>query len=98
MATQLLADPLADVRPLLFAVLVAEATNIGLSAMAQSSGIALHELERVYDWYMRGATRSPETLEKAGIGGKAPNFLTKESMWGAIPHRRSERLIAIALP
>jgi TnpA family transposase len=47
---------LAEVRPLLFAVLVAEATNIGLSAMAQSSGIALHELERIYDWYMREET------------------------------------------
>ncbi len=47
------AQAIAEVRPLLFAVLVAEATNIGLSAMAQSSGIALHELERVYDWYLR---------------------------------------------
>lgn len=45
-----------ELRPLLFAVLVAEATNIGLSAMAQSSGIALHELERVYDWYLREET------------------------------------------
>ncbi len=34
----------------------AEATHIGLSAMAQSSGIALHELERVYDWYLREKT------------------------------------------
>lgn len=42
---------IAELRPLLFAVLVAEATNLGLFAMAQSSGIALHELERVYDWY-----------------------------------------------
>jgi TnpA family transposase len=49
-------EALAELRPLLFAVLVAEATNIGLSAMAQSSGIALHELERVYDWYMREET------------------------------------------
>jgi len=47
---------LAELKPLLFAVLVAEATNIGLSAMAQSSGIALHELERVYDWYLREET------------------------------------------
>ncbi len=50
------AETIAEVRPLLFAVLVAEATNIGLSAMAQSSGIALHELERVYDWYLREET------------------------------------------
>jgi TnpA family transposase len=49
-------EALAELRPLLFAVLVAEATNIGLSAMAQSSGIALHELERVYDWYLREET------------------------------------------
>lgn len=52
----------------------------------------------VWDWEVRGATRSPETLEKAGIGGRTTSSLTKESMWGAIPLRRSERLIAIALP
>jgi len=49
-------EAIASLRPLLFAVLVAEATNIGLSAMAQSTGIALHELERVYDWYLREET------------------------------------------
>jgi len=49
-------EALHELQPLLFAVLVAEATNIGLSAMAQSSGIALHELERVYDWYLREET------------------------------------------
>jgi hypothetical protein len=43
-------------RPALFAVLVAEATNIGLATMANSSGIALHELEAVYDWYFREET------------------------------------------
>src|SRR6266852_1970838 len=43
-------------RPLLFAVLVAEATNLGLSTMAHSSGLPLHELERVYDWYFREET------------------------------------------
>jgi TnpA family transposase len=47
---------IAELRPLLFAVLVAEATNLGLSAMAQSSEIALHDLERVYDWYLREET------------------------------------------
>jgi hypothetical protein len=49
-------EALAEVCPLLFAVLVAEATKIGLSAMAQSSGFALHELESVYDWYLRKET------------------------------------------
>jgi Tn3 transposase DDE domain len=88
----------AAILPALLAVLVAEATNLGLATMANSSGIALHELESAYDWYFRGATRSPETLEKAGIGGRTTSSLTKESMWGAIPLRRSERLIAIALP
>lgn len=46
----------AATRPAVFAVLVAEATNIGLAAMANSSGIALHELESVYDWYFREET------------------------------------------
>jgi TnpA family transposase len=46
----------AATRPVVFAVLVAEATNIGLAAMANSSGIALHELEAVYDWYFREET------------------------------------------
>jgi len=46
----------AEVRPLLLAVLVAEATNLGLSAMAHASRIPLHELERVYDWYFREET------------------------------------------
>lgn len=56
------AESIAEVRPLLFAVLVAEATNIGLSAMAQSSGIALHELERVYDCYLREETGAWQRL------------------------------------
>ncbi|GAC1299955.1 MAG: Tn3 family transposase [Ktedonobacteraceae bacterium] len=43
-------------RPALFAVLVAEATNLGLSTMAHASGLPLHELERVYDWYFREET------------------------------------------
>src|SRR5207248_3837242 len=47
---------IAEVRPLLFAVLVAEATNLGLSAMAHACGIPLHELERIYDWYFREET------------------------------------------
>ena len=57
----------AATRPALFAVLVAEATNIGLATMANSSGIALHELEAVYDWYfreetLRGSHPSPDLL------------------------------------
>jgi TnpA family transposase len=46
----------AAIRPAVFAVLVAEATNIGLAMMANSSGIPLHELESVYDWYFREET------------------------------------------
>jgi len=65
--------------------------------MAEATDIPYHELTHVSDWYVRGATRSPETLEKAGIGGRTPRSLTKELMWGLIPHQRSERLIAIAL-
>jgi TnpA family transposase/adenosyl cobinamide kinase/adenosyl cobinamide phosphate guanylyltransferase len=42
--------------PALLAVLVAEATNLGLATMANSSGIPLHELEAVYDWYFREET------------------------------------------
>ncbi len=66
--------------------------------MAESTEIPYHEMTHASDWYLRGATRSPETLEKAGIGERTTSSLTKESMWGAIPLRRSERLIAIALP
>ena len=46
----------AAILPALLAVLVAEATNLGLATMANSSGIALHELEAVYDWYFREET------------------------------------------
>lgn len=42
--------------PVVLAVLVAEATNLGLATMANSSGIALHQLEAVYDWYFREET------------------------------------------
>jgi TnpA family transposase len=42
--------------PALLAVLVAEATNLGLETMANSSGMALHELEAAYDWYFREET------------------------------------------
>ena len=42
-----------ELRPLL---LVAEATNLGLSTMAHASGIPLHKLEQVYDWYFREET------------------------------------------
>lgn len=43
----------AAILPALLAVLVAEATNLGLATMANSSGMALHELESAYDWYFR---------------------------------------------
>jgi TnpA family transposase/adenosyl cobinamide kinase/adenosyl cobinamide phosphate guanylyltransferase len=46
----------AAILPALLAVLVAEATNLGLSTMANSSGIPLHELEAAYDWYFREET------------------------------------------
>jgi len=47
---------LAQVRPALFAVLIAEATNLGLATMARASGIAEAQLARVYDWYFREDT------------------------------------------
>src|SRR5216684_7820834 len=89
-------DPRVDVA--LFAALLAHGLNLPLSTMAEATDIPYHELTHVSDWYVRGATRSPETLEKAGIGERTTSSLTKESMRGAIPLRRSERLIAIALP
>jgi hypothetical protein len=46
----------AAILPTLLAVLVAEATNLGLATMANSSGMALHELESAYDWYFREET------------------------------------------
>ena len=46
----------AAILPALLAVLVAEATNLGLATLANSSGIALHELESAYDWYFREET------------------------------------------
>lgn len=48
----------ASILPALFAVLVAEATNLGLATMANSSGIPLHELEAVYEWYFRTLYRA----------------------------------------
>jgi TnpA family transposase len=50
------AESNAAILPALFAVLVAEATNLGLATMANSSGLALHELESTYDWYFREET------------------------------------------
>lgn len=46
----------AAILPALLAVLVAEATNLGLATMANSSGLPLHELEAAYDWYFREET------------------------------------------
>jgi TnpA family transposase len=51
---------LAEIRPALFAVLVAEATNLGLATMARGSGISESQLTRVHDWYFR-----EETLRQA---------------------------------
>ncbi len=51
---------LAAIRPALFAVLVAEATNLGLATVARSAGLAEGQLARVYDWYFR-----EETLRQA---------------------------------
>ncbi|HLW03484.1 MAG TPA: Tn3 family transposase [Ktedonobacterales bacterium] len=48
------------IRPALLAVLVAEATNIGLTAMSAASGIPHGQLVRVADWYLR-----EETLQQA---------------------------------
>lgn len=53
-------DQLSLLRPALFAVLVAEATNIGLTTMSAASGIPHGQLVRVYDWYIR-----EETLRQA---------------------------------
>lgn len=53
-------EKLSGLRPVLFAVLVAEATNIGFAAMAAASGIPYAQLARVYDWYVR-----EETLQDA---------------------------------
>jgi TnpA family transposase len=54
------AAQLAELRPPLLAVLVAEATNVSLTTMADASGIPYGQLVRVYDWYIR-----EETLRQA---------------------------------
>ncbi len=54
------AEQLAELRPPLLAVLVAEATNVSLTTMADASGIPYGQLVRVYDWYVR-----EETLRQA---------------------------------
>ncbi|MGH2688710.1 MAG: Tn3 family transposase [Actinomycetota bacterium] len=50
----------AATRPALFAVLVAEATNIGLATMSRAAGIPYGQLVRVHDWCFR-----EETLRQA---------------------------------
>jgi len=52
-------DRLSGMRPALFAVLVAEATNLGLSTMAHATGIPEGQLTRIYDWYFREETLRP---------------------------------------
>jgi len=54
------AEHLAAIRPALFAVLVAEATNLGFATMARAAGLPEAQLARVYDWYFR-----EETLRQA---------------------------------
>jgi hypothetical protein len=49
----------AAILPALLAAPVAEATNLGLATMANSSGMALHKLESAYDWYFREETLRP---------------------------------------
>lgn len=46
----------AATRPALFAVLVAEATNLGLETMARAAGIPYGQLVRVHDWCFRDET------------------------------------------
>jgi TnpA family transposase len=54
------AAQLAELRPPLLAVLVAEATNVSLTTMSDASAIPYGQLVRVYDWYIR-----EETLRQA---------------------------------
>ena len=49
-----------DLKRNLIYVLIAEATNIGLAAMARSSGVAYDTLVWTADWYLQ-----PDTLERA---------------------------------
>jgi len=51
-----------EMRPALYAAILAEATNLGLAAMAQASGISVGHLQRAVDWYLR-----EETLREAII-------------------------------
>ena len=46
--------------PALYAAILAEATNLGLAAMAQASGMSVGQLQRAVDWYLR-----EETLREA---------------------------------
>jgi TnpA family transposase len=62
----------AAILPTLLAVLVAEATNLGLETMANSSGIALHEMEATYDWYFREETLRPTILHLNTYHGALP--------------------------
>lgn len=43
-------------RPALFAALIAEGTNLGLTTMARASGMRESQVQRVVDWYLREET------------------------------------------
>jgi TnpA family transposase len=49
-------DYVAQMRPALFAALIAEGTNLGLATMAGASGIREDQLQRAVDWYLREET------------------------------------------
>jgi len=50
------AEQARELRPALFAALLAEGTNLGLATMARSAGFKEHQLQRVGDWYLREET------------------------------------------
>ncbi|MGH9180552.1 MAG: Tn3 family transposase, partial [Acidimicrobiales bacterium] len=62
----------AAIRPALFAVLVAEATNIGLATMAHACGIPEGQLRRVYDWYFHEDALRQATTLVIGYHGTLP--------------------------
>jgi len=49
-------EHVAQMRPALFAALIAEGTNLGLTTMARASGMRESQVQRVVDWYLREET------------------------------------------
>jgi TnpA family transposase len=94
-----------DIRAALLAVLVAEATNIGLTAMSAASGIPHGQLVRVSDWYLREETLQQainmliafhQTLPLTGAFGPGTSSASHESEFarlisGPHAHYRSAR-------